>query len=113
VNPLTEAERKDKILKMKAINNIRKNVGNDKMARSLNHNFYRTTKVLSTTRKWANFSLSRLQGSTIQYLENLDDVKLYATFKAHPDDQKVLDEKNKVTEEFMNRRGKILKRRLT
>lgn len=97
---------------MKAIYNIRKNINNTKMARSLNHNFYRTTKTLSVTKKWANFSLGKLQGSTIDYSEQLEGVKTFTKSKPHPDDQKVLDAKNKETEEFMKRRGRVLKRRL-
>lgn len=109
-NPLTEEEKTNKIKKLNAIYKLRKNLKNSKMARGLNHNFYRTMKTYSATKKWADFNLAKLQGTLINFTEDMETIEVFHDFKPHPDDQKKLDQKNVEEQEFLNKRKYLLRR---
>jgi len=124
LNPIEEEDRKDDFKKFKgklgphthrlilptAITKVKKSLKPSRYVKSLNHNMSKTWKSYNILRKWANFNLAKMQGSTIDFTEEIGEIKTFDKVKAHPDDQVHLDEKLQKKQDFVNGRVRLLRR---
>ncbi|CAI2374417.1 unnamed protein product [Moneuplotes crassus] len=110
LNPLTEEEKKNNEKKLKAIYRLRKNLKNFTPSRGLNHNFYRTMKAYTTTKKWADFNITKLQGSMIDFTTKKEGIETFKEYPAHPDEQKEIDRKVALEQAFLQKRKTLLRR---
>mmetsp|Transcript_15946 Transcript_15946/g.13922 ORF Transcript_15946/g.13922 Transcript_15946/m.13922 type:complete len:289 (-) Transcript_15946:17-883(-) len=111
--PLSKDEKKNKVSKLMAINNIRRKLKSLNLNKNMNHNVYRRMKTYEVTKKWANFNVSKLQGSLISYNKELEGVDVYDILKLRGDDEKKFIQDQNKEQVYLDLRKKLLRRRVT